>query len=89
MTNRVEKYIEFTDAGTSASGITRIWNVRNKRSGENCGTVRWHGAFRKYCFYPTQDFLFDADCLTLVAEKLVFATKEHMAIAKALKHSGF
>lgn len=89
MSNRVEKYIEFIDAGTSKSGLTRIWNVHNKRSGENCGEIRWHGAFRKYCFYPTDGFLFDSDCLLLIAEKLSSGTKEHMLIAKTLKENGY
>lgn len=69
--NKIKKYIDFTDGGTSPTGITRIWNVPNKRTGENCGQIRWHGAFRKYCFFPSDGFLFDSDCLYVIAAKLV------------------
>lgn len=65
-----EKYIRVEDNGTSASGLTKRWVVRNIRSGENCGEIRWHGPFRGYCFFPTDGFLFDASCLHAIAEHL-------------------
>lgn len=66
----VQKYIRVKLTGASASGLTSIWSVQNIRSNENCGEIRWHGAFRKYCFYPSDGFLFDADCLRLISEFL-------------------
>lgn len=70
MKSRVEKYIEFFFAGVTKSGATQIWNVLNKRTGENCGQIKWHGGFRKYCFFPTNNFLFDSDCLRMISEKM-------------------
>lgn len=64
----VEKYIQIGAFGVSASGLTKVWVVRNKRSNEDCGRIRWCGAFRKYAFYPSEGFLFDADCLRFIAD---------------------
>lgn len=63
-----EKYTRFVRQGTSKSGLTDIWDVVNPFRGNlKTGEVRWHGAFRKYCFYPNDGFLFDAGCLKMIA----------------------
>lgn len=67
---RKSKYIEIEDAGASATGKTRIWQVRNVRSNTFTGQIRWWGGFRKYAFFPSDGYLFDADCLAQVIEKL-------------------
>lgn len=68
MKNAAEKYTEFILCGGSKSGLTCIWKVINPYRNEKCGEVRWHGAFRKYCFYPTDGFLFDHNCLNIIAD---------------------
>lgn len=72
-----EKFIRFEDNGSSPTGKTRRWIVRNIRTGENCGAVKWHGAWRKYCFFPTDGFLFDSDCLVMIVDELIRANSEH------------
>ena len=32
------------------------------------GDVRWNGAWRKYCFYPAPDTLWDTSCLRCVSD---------------------
>lgn len=70
--NTAEKYIRMYDGGSSKTGLTRIWVIRNIRSGEDCGKIKWYGGFRKYAFFPSDGFLFDADCLRFIAERLDF-----------------
>lgn len=70
----VKQYIEITEAGLSATGKTKVWRVRNKRTAEEIGTLKWYGGFRKYCFFPILTgfdwLLFDADCLRMIADFL-------------------
>lgn len=73
----VKKYIRIIEQGASPTGKTKVWHVMNIHKDELCGVVRWHGAFRKYCFYPTSGFLFDWDCLRVVADFMEYVTKEH------------
>ena len=73
----VKKYIEIRVSGESTSGRTQIWQVLNCRHLFICGEIRWHGAFRKYCFYPSNSTLFDWDCLRMVADFCEEKTKEH------------
>ena len=67
----VSKYIEIVEIGESASGLTKIYSVRNTRTNIEAGQIRWYGGWRKYAFYPTiedQDWIaFDAECLYMVA----------------------
>lgn len=66
----MSKWITIEDAGHSPSGKTKVWNVRNIRTNEVVGQVKWHGPFRKYCFYPEPGYLFDKECLLQIASKL-------------------
>ncbi len=49
---------------------SKRWAVRNIRSGEVCGIIKWYGGFRGYAFFPTDGFLFDASCLLAIASHL-------------------
>jgi hypothetical protein len=72
----MSKYIDIRDAGTSASGITRIWEVRNTRTGEVLGQIKWRGAngWRGYAFFVEvagYDWIaFDRHCLRKIADFL-------------------
>ena len=55
------KYIVFEPVQTKRR--TRIWTCRNISSGATIGTVKWHGAWRQYCFFPHSDTVFSKGCL--------------------------
>lgn len=55
-------YLVFDDFGRSRSGTTRVWIVTST-SGSELGTIRWHGAWRQYTFWPAQATIFNPDCL--------------------------
>ncbi len=44
---------------------TIIYNVL-KDGYMDLGKVKWHGAFRQYCFYPLSDTMFSKGCLELI-----------------------
>lgn len=64
------KYIEIVSAGLSATGKTKVFHIKNIRTGETCGVIKWYGGFRKYVFYPGNDMLFDHHCLQQIADFL-------------------
>ncbi len=73
----VKKWVTFTEAGTSASGKTKIWHVTGKNGpADGIGIIRWHGPWRKYV-YESDEAFYDPDCLRLIADFLEAATKEH------------
>lgn len=73
----VKKWVTFTEAGTSKSGLTKIWHVTGKNGPEDgIGIIRWHGAWRKYV-YESDPAFYDWDCLRLIAEFIEEQTKLH------------
>lgn len=79
----ITSFIKFEEAGTSKSGLTRIWNVCNTMSGspDYFGVIHWHGAWRKYVFECDRSF-YDWDCLRLIADFIEQKTIEHRSAIK-------
>ena len=69
-------YIHFVDAGESKSGLTKIWYVKSD-AGATLGTVGWYANWRRYCFYPEDNSIFDANCLTEITQFLRDQTRDH------------
>ena len=61
--------------------VTRIWAVRNLR-GVDLGQVRWYGAWRKYCFVPAAECMFDHTCLRAIADFCDKQTVDHKQEAR-------
>jgi hypothetical protein len=58
---------------------TNVYNVVNKESFRVLGEIKWHGPWRKYCFFPENNILFDSNCLkevTTFIEKLMDERKK-------------
>lgn len=47
---------------------TPIIELFNRDSQTLLGHIKWHGAWRKYCFFPKPDMLFDAGCLEVITK---------------------
>lgn len=75
----VQKYVVIEPYGTSASGKTKVWAVRNTKHDVDLGFIRWHGAWRKYVYHSPELTFYDHDCLRLIADFCEAATKEHYA----------
>ena len=41
------------------------------------GTIRWFGRWRKYCFFPASETVYEETCLGEIAEFCVRETKNH------------
>lgn len=69
-------YVSFWRTGQSPSGKTIIWKVGNDVL---LGQIKWFAAWRRYCFYPEPETVFEQICLREIAEFIEARTKEHRA----------
>lgn len=46
------------------TGKTQVFWLHSKDGDFFLGEVKWHGAWRKYAFFPARDTLFKKQCLT-------------------------
>lgn len=56
---------------------TDTWEAWGLQTGSHIGQVRWYAPWRKYCFYPGADRLFDETCLKSIAVFLEWETRKH------------
>lgn len=59
-------YIKFIDLGIPDGLKTRRYRVQGA-NGFSIGQVRFNGAWRKFCFFPDADTVFDSNCLNEIA----------------------
>ncbi len=67
------KYIEFYELADS--GKTKIWDILSKRHGDILGKIKWYGAWRQYCFFPSPAVVFNKTCM----EDIIDFIQEEMA----------
>ncbi|MHA1807005.1 MAG: hypothetical protein ACTSX2_05480 [Candidatus Thorarchaeota archaeon] len=75
-------FVDFT-------GKTHIIDVRNRNTGYYIGGIRWFGRWRKYCFFPNPDTVYDSKCLKDISDFLNELMRGHRekkrATANALR----
>ena len=80
------KWIQFVEF--PAAGKTRNWTVTANEGGAVLGIVKWYIPWRKYCFFPERNCVFEQDCLRDIAEFCEVRTKTHREELKASKQNG-
>lgn len=82
------KFLTFQFLRMSKGGKTGIWEVANP-DGVVVGFIGWHAPWRRYCFSAGTEghYIFDATCLTDVAEFLDGLMKIHHNVG-VLSHAG-
>lgn len=56
---------------------TPIYKLYNKKDESiYLGEIKWNGAWRKYCFYPEYETLFDSKCLMELVKFIDYLMKE-------------
>ena len=70
-------YVKFEESGSSTSGRTKIWLVKNAKSDFEIGRIRWMSSWRKYTFEPANNCVFDANCLRDIATACELYTQQH------------
>ena len=59
---------------------TAVYLVSSSFNGEALGRISWHGAWRRYGFYPIDDTVFDSACLGEIREFIDTLMKEREAL---------
>jgi hypothetical protein len=59
-------FIEFLKEVRPATRLTDTWTVQ-ATNGVGLGKIVWYGAWRKYCFFPLGETVFDKACLRDIA----------------------
>lgn len=50
------------------TGKTKVWEVQNNHQHVEIGVIKWNGGWRKYCYYPYVDTMYDTKCLNRIIE---------------------
>jgi len=87
------EHLGFSEVGFT--GKTYIISVINIHDGVCVGQIKWFGRWRKYCFFPNKDTVFDSKCLSDISgfmDRLMQDHKEQTkkrATANALKEKTY
>lgn len=80
---RVSSHLRITE-NPLGSPKTKIFTVMSS-SGDYLGTIKWFGRWRKYCFFPGRDTIFDDKCLAEITTYCIDATLQHKEKKKEIK----
>jgi hypothetical protein len=71
-----KKWIYFKEQ-PSPGRKTKIFTIRSLDGNSFLGLVKWYGAWRKYCFFPSEKTVYEWDCLRDIADFCQEQTKEY------------
>jgi len=88
MTDTDSKWIEFKEV--LSKGTTKTFQILAKENGAILGQIKWYGAWRKYCFWPSPGSItvFETQCLGDIINfinKLMFVWKAEQQQKKQSK----
>lgn len=76
------EYIQFEEIESPPTNKTKKFSCMNIKSGIELGMVRWHGAWRQYCYFPTIQAVYSEGCLKDICD-FIAMLKESGDEAKA------
>lgn len=82
------EHLEFVYEGTSTSGKTLCYEVRSRHDGSLLALVRWYGPWRRYVVMTQRSPIFDAACLTEIADFLTGLMAERKASPAGAENEG-
>ena len=56
---------------------TKLFYINSIDDNVCLGLVKWHSRWRKYCFFPMSDTVFEQVCLRDIADFIEQETKDH------------
>lgn len=75
----VELHIKFVHDGFSASGKTTIHRIYNQDNTAFLGYIKFNVQWRRYCFYPEANTVFDIKCLSIISEFIDLQMKQRVS----------
>ncbi len=79
------KWIDFNEIKQPPERKTRLWYVGVKNSPECIGIIKWFPAWRKYAFFPSENSIFEQDCLRNISDFIEDHTRCHKLKMARLK----
>lgn len=79
------KWIVAFSIRNSPTGKTKVFQIQSKDGQVVLGQVKWYGPWRKYCFYPEGQTIFEWDCLRDIAEFCEKTSRQHGVDLRAAK----
>jgi hypothetical protein len=73
----MKRWITFEPASRPANRKTDVWFVHPLDGGFDLGQVKWFTGWRRYCFFPHLDTVFEQDCLRDIATFCEDETRKH------------
>jgi hypothetical protein len=77
------RFVQFSYQGIPTGQKTGIWRVMAQDNGAFLGKIKWFGRWRKYCFFPSGDTVFEEVCLRDIAKFVESETRKHRALRAA------
>jgi len=72
------KWIKIVEQNVLPDMKTKAWGVFTNDAIADClGMIRWYSKWRKYCFFPSDDTVFEQECLRDIASFIEEKTKDH------------
>jgi hypothetical protein len=68
-------YVKFVEGTPKPK--TKTWNVIAKEGEVELGWVGWFSKWRKYCFFPAGETIYEEKCLRDIAQFIQEQTKHH------------
>lgn len=65
---------------------TFIWRVVAKDGDVSLGLIKWFGRWRRYCFFPDSDTVFEEQCMRDIIHFMEDRTESHIQKRKELKN---
>lgn len=71
------KFIRFSKIADKAK--TAVWSCTGAQTRDELGIVQWFAAWRRYCYFPAKQTVYDANCLQDITEFVNQVNAEHKA----------
>jgi len=73
----MRKWLEFREEESKPK--TKVFSVWSKCSDCELGKIKWHGAWRHYCFFPTTEFetMHSDRCLLEISQFITELNQKH------------
>jgi hypothetical protein len=70
-------WIKFHEVDMRDGRKTRVWAVLTIDGKTVLGHVSWYGPWRKYCFSPKPQTVYEQDCLRFISSFIEDQTRKH------------
>ena len=79
MTEKKEyEYVSFEL--TERKSKTGVWDCKNIKHNESLGYIKWHPAWRQYCYFPTVQAVYSKGCLEDISDFIKLVDKERLTL---------